>query len=96
MSGCAVCVYDLYEDSLLTYKASLASLRARLESAGIPQSEWPSRIKSSPASPAVQRPSNTSLDAFEAMEKALKAKQQGQVEGGSWHILASVRDRSKR
>jgi len=50
---------------------------------GIPQLEWPSRIKSSPDSPAVQRPSNPSLDAFEAMEKALKAKQQGRVEGGS-------------
>ena len=82
MSGCAVCVYDLYEDSLLTYKASLASLRAQLKSMGIPQSEWPSRVKSS-NSQAIQRPSNTSLDAFEAMEKALKAKQQGRVGGGS-------------
>lgn len=83
MSGCAVCVYDLYEDSLLTYKASLASLRVQLESAGIPQSEWPPRIKFSPTSLAVRRPSNTSLDAFEAIEEALKAKQRGRVEGGS-------------
>ena len=83
MSGCAVCVYDLYEDSLLTYKASLTSLRVRLESAGIPQSDWPPRIRPSSTSPAVQRPSNTSLDAFEAMEKALKGKQKGRVEGGS-------------
>jgi len=81
MSGCAVCVYDLYEDSLLTYKASLASLRARLETTGVPQSEWPSRIK--PAPNTVQRLSNTSLDAFEAMERALKAKQKGRGEGGS-------------
>ena len=83
MSGCAICVYDVYEDSLLTYKASLVSLRTRLKSMGIPQSEWPSRIGSSPASLAVQRPPNTSIDAFEAMEKALKVKRQGGIEGGS-------------
>ena len=83
MSGCVVCVYDLHEDSLLTYKASLSSLRTQLKSMGIPQSEWPSRIKSSSNSQAIQRSSSTSLDAFEAMEKALKAKQHGRVEGGS-------------
>ena len=83
MSGCAVCVYDLYEDSLLTYRASLASLRTQLESMGIAQSEWPSRIKSLPSSQVVQRPSNASLDAFEAMENALRAKQQSRGGGGS-------------
>ncbi|KAF9652373.1 hypothetical protein BDM02DRAFT_2959503 [Thelephora ganbajun] len=81
MSGCAVCVYDLYEDSLLTYKASITLLGTQLKSMGIQKSEWPSRIKSSPDSRAVQRPSDTSLDAFEAMEKTLKAKQQGRVDG---------------
>lgn len=82
MSGCAVCVYDLYEDSLLTYKASLASLRTQLESMGITRSEWPSRIKPLPNSQVVQRPSSTSLAAFEAMENALRAKQRGRAEGG--------------
>lgn len=83
MSGCAVCVYDLYEDSLLTYQASLASLRTQFVSMGIPESEWPSRIKSLPNSQAINIPLNTSLDAFEAMEKALKARQQGRAQGGS-------------
>ena len=55
----------------------------QLKSMGIPQSEWPSRIKSSPDSQATQRPPNTSLDAFEAMEKALEARQRGRAEGGS-------------
>lgn len=83
MSGCAVCAYDLYEESLSTYKASLASLRTQLTSMGIPQLEWPSHIKSPPSSQAAQRPPNASLDAFEAMEKALKTKQQGRAKGGS-------------
>lgn len=83
MSGCAVCVYDLYEDSLLEYKASLVSLQRQLKSMGIPESEWPSHIKSSPNFQAIRIPSSTSLDAFEAMEKALKAKQQGRAQGGS-------------
>ena len=50
---------------------------------GIPQLEWPSHIKSPPSSQAAQRPPNASLDAFEAMEKALKTKQQGRAKGGS-------------
>jgi hypothetical protein len=83
MSGCAICVYDLYEDSLLAYKASLASLRTQLISMGIPQSEWPSRVETSLDSQAIQRPANTSLDAFEAMEKALEAKQRDPAGGGS-------------
>lgn len=83
MSGCAVCVYDLYEDSLLTYKASLASLRTQLKFMGIPESEWPSRVKSSPNPQAIKRPLDTSLGVFEAMEKALKAKQQARAQGGS-------------
>jgi len=83
MSGCAVCIYDLHEESLSTYKASLASLRMQLTSMGIPQPEWPSHIKSPPSSQVAQRPSSTNLDAFEAMEKALKTKQQGRAKGGS-------------
>lgn len=83
MSGCAVCVYDLYEDSLLTYKALLASLRKQLESMKIPDSEWPLHIKSSPTSQVINKPFNASLDAFETMEKALKAKRQGRAQGGS-------------
>ena len=67
----------------MTYKASLASLRTQLNSMGVQESEWPSRIKSSPDSQAINRPFNASLDAFEAMEKALKAKQQGRTQGGS-------------
>lgn len=49
----------------------------------IPQSEWPSRIKSSPNSQATKKPFDTSLDAFEAMEKALKAKRQDGAQRGS-------------
>ncbi|KAF9788564.1 hypothetical protein BJ322DRAFT_1106545 [Thelephora terrestris] len=83
MSGCAICIYDLYEDSLLAYKASLASLRTQLVSMGIPQSEWPSRVETSLDSQAIQRPANASLDAFEAMEKTLEAKQRSRAGGGS-------------
>jgi hypothetical protein len=67
----------------LTYKESLASLRTQLKSMGVQESEWPSHVKSPPTSQVTNRPSNTSLDAFEAMEKVLKAKQQGRTQGGS-------------
>lgn len=72
MAGYAVCVYDLYEDFLSAYRASLASLRTQLESVGVVLSEWPSRIKSLPNSQVIRRPPNTSLDTFEAMGNALR------------------------
>ena len=67
------CVYG-YEGTLLAYEASLAPLRTRLKFMGIPQSERPSRI-------ITTHP--LTRDTFEAMERALEAKQRGRGEGGS-------------
>ncbi|KAJ8693922.1 hypothetical protein PTI98_008865 [Pleurotus ostreatus] len=80
MSGCAVCVYDLYEDSLSAYKESLATLRSSLEERGIPETEWPSSLRG--AGTPVPPKNNVALSAFEEFERALKAKKQtsdGQV-----------------
>ncbi|KDQ32115.1 hypothetical protein PLEOSDRAFT_154320 [Pleurotus ostreatus PC15] len=80
MSGCAVCVYDLYEDSLSAYKESLATLRSSLEERGIPETEWPSPLRG--AGTPVPPKNNVALSAFEEFERALKAKKQtsdGQV-----------------
>lgn len=45
MSGCAVCVYDLYLSSLDDYKHDLASARAQLRERSVPLSEWPEEAR---------------------------------------------------
>ncbi|KAH7921831.1 hypothetical protein BV22DRAFT_994447, partial [Leucogyrophana mollusca] len=73
MSGCAICVYDLYEDSLTAYKESVASLRSSLVASGIPEYEWPSNIRHPVKEPG-EKKTNVSLSAFEEMERALREK----------------------
>jgi len=76
MSGCAICVYDLYQDSLTTYNESIASLRSSLLALRIPESEWPFNVRTSSARVNLEHNSNVSLNAFEELERAIKEKQQ--------------------
>ena len=78
MSGCAVCVYDLYEETLNTYKEAISSLRNSLSELHIPEDEWPSSIRHPGSSEPTQK--EMVLNAFEEMEKALKLKRQSEVE----------------
>ena len=75
MSGCAVCVNDLYADSVTAYTDALARLRNSLSAALVPEYEWPARIRPDPFQEG-GKPSkaNVALSAFEAMEQALAAK----------------------
>ena len=70
MSGCAVCVYDLYEEELAAYEDSVTTLRAALSERQIPESEWPAHIRTRTA----ERSRGAVLNAFEEMERALKEK----------------------
>ncbi|KZV68333.1 hypothetical protein PENSPDRAFT_582524 [Peniophora sp. CONT] len=74
MSGCAVCVYDLYDESLQSYKESLQSIRASLTKMNVPESDWPADIRtvSAPSKPA--REKSVTLSAFEEMERQLAEK----------------------
>jgi hypothetical protein len=72
MSGCAICVHDLYLDALSTYDESVLSLRSSLSALNIPESEWPSNIKSSGVES--KKRSNVNIDAFVALERALREK----------------------
>lgn len=77
MSGCAICVYDLYEESLEAYDTSVAQVRKALIAMGVQEGEWPKSIlptKPGPgAQPSVQ---STVRDAFEEMERALQKKKE--------------------
>lgn len=83
MSGCAVCVYDVYEEALAAYKDSVATLRVTLSARDIPETEWPAHIRSTgkgketdgSAMPTTQEKTKGVVrDAFEEMERALKEK----------------------
>ncbi|KAG2129339.1 hypothetical protein BD769DRAFT_1455863 [Suillus cothurnatus] len=72
MSGCAICVYDLYEESLEAYKESIVALRLSLSALSIPDSEWPDRVRTN--TPTAKKKQEVILDAFEEMERQLKEK----------------------
>lgn len=73
MSGCAVCVYDLYEESQSHYRDSIETIRKSLSNLAIPQTEWPSSLTNTLRSD-IQKVASASESAFEALEKALAAK----------------------
>ncbi|KAK7463470.1 hypothetical protein VKT23_006819 [Stygiomarasmius scandens] len=74
MSGCAVCVYDLHDESLTLYKEAVAKLTATLTSMGVPENEWPASLRSSIADLGVERKRDVALSAFEEMERRLAEK----------------------
>lgn len=81
MSGCAICVHDLYQESLDTYNESISSLRASLSTLRIPEAEWPTDIQTNAANGQGEKKGSgsVSLDAFAEMERALALKKQGVV-----------------
>ncbi|KAG8981467.1 hypothetical protein FRB90_007235 [Tulasnella sp. 427] len=84
MSGCAVCVHDLYVEALRDYKASLRSIRDNLETKVVRQSLWPKEIiELSPNTEAQEDDvDDADLDpatkAFMQMERELKKKHEQQ------------------
>jgi len=74
MSGCAICVHDLYLDALAAYHESVSSLRSSLSALDIPESEWPSNIQTSGVKSKQERKSDVSMDVFLALEKSLREK----------------------
>jgi hypothetical protein len=80
MSGCAICVHDLYQDDLSAYRESVVSIRASLHAWKVPESEWPESIKVKIGES--ERKRNVSLTAFEEMERALKEKRAKETSTG--------------
>ena len=82
MSGCAICVYDLYDEARNDYVQAVDSLRSNLTGMGIPENEWPVDIrrdgKGGETNP-VSKPSVT-LSAFEQLEQRLKQKRDNPTE----------------
>ncbi|KAF9511937.1 hypothetical protein BS47DRAFT_1346080 [Hydnum rufescens UP504] len=51
MSGCAVCIYDLYLESKQAYRTTLASALAKLEQMHVPRDTWPEEVRALRSSP---------------------------------------------
>ncbi|KZT10222.1 uncharacterized protein LAESUDRAFT_711477 [Laetiporus sulphureus 93-53] len=86
MSGCAICVYDLYAAALEDYKLAMEALRTTLMARKIPEKEWPEDVRA--AGPrnenkrAKQDPlRDITLNAFEALERSLREKQERDKSG---------------
>jgi len=83
MSGCAVCVYDLYEELLAAYNTEVEALRKALTDMKIPASEWPAHIQLNHRSNVLvnteAKRKETMLNAFEEMEQALALKSRQQI-----------------
>ena len=72
MSGCAVCVQDLYVEALDEYKKTVESLRTSLTLLRVPETEWPSTIRTGNNLPAPKK--SAALSAFEELERQLEQK----------------------
>ena len=83
MSGCAVCVYDLYDEDLTEYTTQVTNIRTGLVQMGVPECEWPAEIRTElqdQQGGAPKSNNSVALSAFEQLELALKAKT-GQAAG---------------
>lgn len=79
MSGCAICVHDLYADALKEYRDSLRRLRETLRLKSVHESLWPKELIAL-SDGGVEDEDGADLDptmkAFMQMEKGLKRKKE--------------------
>ncbi|KAI0944949.1 hypothetical protein AcV7_001612 [Taiwanofungus camphoratus] len=87
MSGCAICVYDLYSAALDDYNRAISALQTALTARHIPEVNWPADIRSASQSPSQQNekkesPRNVSMNAFEEFERQLRERKEREVQAG--------------
>lgn len=72
MSGCAICVQDLYIEALGEYRKAVESLRTSLALLKVPEDQWPPNIRTKSNAP--EPPKSVSLSAFEELERRLSER----------------------
>lgn len=78
MSGCAICVQDLYVEALDEYKKSVESLRTSLAMLHVPEDEWPTSIQ--PGGKQTKAKPSVSLSVFEELERKLAERSQADTQ----------------
>ncbi|KAJ2955553.1 hypothetical protein NUW54_g14729 [Trametes sanguinea] len=76
MSGCAVCVYDLYDEARNDYIQAVDNIRANLDKMGVPEDEWPPDLRRKQPPPEPSARPDVILSAFEQLEKQLREKKE--------------------
>ncbi|CCM01187.1 uncharacterized protein FIBRA_03235 [Fibroporia radiculosa] len=77
MSGCAICVYDLYTAAREDYTHAVDALRVALDAKGVSEEEWPADIqRTKKKSMKPQSSRDVSMNTFEALERALREKRE--------------------
>ena len=66
MSGCAVCVYDLYDESVVAYREEIEKVKRRLREMGVDERAWPVELRA--------RAGSVVVDAFDQLGRELAAK----------------------
>ncbi|GJE86603.1 oxidoreductase-like domain-containing protein [Phanerochaete sordida] len=83
MSGCAICVQDLYIEALDEYKKATDSVRASLNALHIPEDRWPPEIQTTGSSQKAKPKLSPVYDAFAELERKLAEKHQAESHAGA-------------
>ena len=79
MSGCAICVYDLYNEASEDYTKAIESLRTSLRTLGISEDKWPPKVRTSQGeTKRVEGKKDSALSAFEEFERQLKMRKEAE------------------
>lgn len=74
MSGCAVCVHDLYAEALEAHSHALAAIRSALSEKGVKEETWPVTLRAGASKGGNEKAKEATLSAFEQMELQLAAR----------------------
>lgn len=93
MSGCAVCVYDLYKDALTDWQENLDELRSELLALPLPGGEWDEKLLGCSREEAIKRAKGVKGEGGAEAEKKRKEEEDRQREDA---ILKGVEDPTMR
>ena len=101
MSGCAICVYDLYDDAMSTYQDACAAARDDLRAKGVDEISWPAELRGNLSvsnakehqEPSLYKPVDPVKAAFEKMERELEARRAAQQKEGLESVESTERPR---
>ncbi|KAJ3776197.1 oxidoreductase-like protein [Lentinula raphanica] len=96
MSGCAVCVYDLYEDSLNAYREAVAKVAATLNGMGVPKADWPRELLANNSDIEMGRSKDVTLSVFEKMELEIQRRKQAKLDSSGTLSSESFKSSERR